>query len=186
MLNVSPLSSKNRFRTARVDRLSRMMSAVIAVKGLCKVLDIGGTRHFWSVWQDRLPIDRATLDCLNLDPNHSDSGETRRNVTVQAGDGRTLAAIVDRGYGIVFSNSVIEHVGGWNDMLDMAAEVRRVCDQYIVQTPNYRFPIDPHARLPLFQFLPKRLQYRIVMWRKCGFWEKANSLSEAREIVHSA
>jgi hypothetical protein len=77
------------------------------------------------------------------------------------GDGRELPF----GYGefaIVFSNSVIEHVGDWASQQRFAREIQRVGRRYWVQTPNRHFPIEPHLNFPGFQWLPDRLARVVV------------------------
>ena len=68
-----------------------------------------------------------------------------------------------RSFDWVFSNAVIEHVGGWARQRQFADEIRRVSAQgYLVTTPNKHFPIEPHTLLPFYQFLNPKLQRRIV------------------------
>jgi hypothetical protein len=63
----------------------------------------------------------------------------------------------------VFSNAVIEHVGDWARQKQFANEIRRVAAKgYFVATPNKYFPIEPHTLLPFYQFLPPKLQRRLV------------------------
>ncbi len=57
---------------------------------------------------------------------------------------------------VVFSNSVIEHVGTWEDQQAFAAEVRRVGRRLWV--PAYECPIEPHYLAPLVHYLPKEVQ----------------------------
>jgi len=106
--------------------------------------------------------------------------------TMIQGDACNLDKIADNHYDIAFSNSVIEHVGMWSDMKAMAREVRRVSRRYLVQTPYYWFPIEPHARAPFLHWLPEPLAYRIVMNFKCGFWTKAQTVDDAVSTVQSA
>jgi hypothetical protein len=68
----------------------------------------------------------------------------------------------DGEFDIAYSNSLVEHLDP-ADRARFAAEVRRVARRYFVQTPNRRFPIEPHALLPLVQFLPVGLRRRV--WR---------------------
>ena len=68
----------------------------------------------------------------------------------------------DKAFDIVFSNSVIEHVGDARSQQAFADEVRRVGRGYWVQTPNRWSPVEMHVMLPLIHFLPKFLQRRVV------------------------
>jgi ubiquinone/menaquinone biosynthesis C-methylase UbiE len=63
----------------------------------------------------------------------------------------------DRHFDVVHCNSVVEHVLVPADRTRLAAEIRRVGKSWFVQTPNRYFPIEPHSRLPLAQFLPRPL-----------------------------
>jgi len=65
-------------------------------------------------------------------------------------------------YDWVFSNAVIEHVGGPARQQLFASEIRRVARKgYFVATPNRNFPVDPHTLLPLYQFLSPQLQRKV-------------------------
>jgi hypothetical protein len=81
---------------------------------------------------------------------------------------------------------VIEHVGQWEQMRAMANEVRRVAGGYLVQTPYFWFPVEPHARTPLLHWVPESLAYRVVMKRQCGYWSKRKTVDSAVRAVQSA
>lgn len=66
----------------------------------------------------------------------------------------------DDAFAIAYSSSVIEHIEP-ADRPRFAAELRRVAGRYLVQTPNRWFPVEPHALLPGFQFLPRALRRRL-------------------------
>ena len=72
---------------------------------------------------------------------------------------------------IIFSNSVIEHVGSQEKQMRFAFEVRRASKGYWVQTPNKYFPVEPHTMFPLFQFLP-RLCRKVILdrWVRPVLW----------------
>ena len=162
-----------------------MIARVKAAKGSCRLIDFGGTRNFWHTWREHIQLDDVQVDCVNMDEHHaSDSGYDRINFI--KGDARALDNVADRSYDIAFSNSVIEHVGGWSDMLSMANEVRRVADRYVIQTPYFWFPIEPHMRSPLMHWLPESISYRIVMARKCGFYDKQATVLGAMTVIRDA
>jgi hypothetical protein len=67
----------------------------------------------------------------------------------------------------VFSNSVIEHVGGAERRAQFAREVRRIGRSYWVQTPSIWFPIEAHSGMPLWWCYPKGMRNWILRrWRE--------------------
>lgn len=142
------LALSRHFRARRRDRFLRYLP----VTGDMHILDLGGAADWvWGDWPEGAP--RMTV--LNLDV----SPRTEERVTYVRGDARDLSRWPDQAFDLVFSNSVIEHVGDWNDQQRMAAEIRRVGKAYWVQTPNRHFPIEPHMLFPFFQYLP-------LSWRR--------------------
>jgi len=61
----------------------------------------------------------------------------------------------DRSFDVVFSNAVIEHVGDVERQRLFVAEALRVGRRVFLTTPNRRFPIEVHTRLPLVHWLPE-------------------------------
>ncbi len=67
----------------------------------------------------------------------------------------------DGEFDIVFSNAVIEHVGGRERQRRLVSEAIRVGRRVFITTPNRRFPIEVHTRLPFVHWLPDRLSHRV-------------------------
>jgi 2-polyprenyl-3-methyl-5-hydroxy-6-metoxy-1,4-benzoquinol methylase len=88
-------------------------------------------------------------------------------------------------FDVVYSNSVIEHVGDLGDMQRMAQEVRRVGKYYFVQTPNRYFPIEPHFVFPFFQFFPRSAQISIVQKFSLGWIGREPEKKSAERAVDS-
>lgn len=121
------------------------------------ILDIGG---YADCWEDtRLAVRR--IDILNVDPIPAPARAAPEIRTI-VGDGCALK-FGDGEYEIVFSNSVIEHVGTWEQQQQFAAEVRRVGRKLWVQTPAYACPIEPHCLAPFIHWLPWSIR-KHVMW----------------------
>ena len=66
----------------------------------------------------------------------------------------------DGEFEIVFSNAVIEHVGDRERQRQLVSEAVRVGRRVFITTPNRRFPIEVHTRLPLVHWLPDSLAHR--------------------------
>jgi hypothetical protein len=141
---------------------SRRMAQLAARAGLTRetrVLDVGGTAGIW-----RLAPVMPRVVFLNHERAQHEIGPAE---AVVLGDGTSLP-FRDRSFDLVFSNSVIEHVGSREQQARFAAEIARVGKSYWVQTPNRYFPIEQHLWTPLIHWLPRRWQARIV--RKISVW----------------
>lgn len=117
------------------------------------ILDVGGAPETWELLDIR---PRVTL--LNTPRTREELAAAESWV---AGDGRMLP-FRDASFDIVFTNSVIEHVGDCESQGRFAAEVMRVGRAFWVQTPNRRFPVEQHLLTPVIHWLPKALQRVIV------------------------
>jgi hypothetical protein len=153
----NPDSLANQFRHKR---FQLALSLLARVPHPWRILDIGGTDNFWNQMGSPDESDDELI-LLNLESEPVSKAD-RRSI---AGDAAHLAQFGDGEFDIVFSNSVIEHLGSLEEQRRMAAEVRRVGKRYFVQTPDRHFPIEPHFLFPLFQFLPLTLQ----VWLVCHF-----------------
>lgn len=145
-----------------------------------RVLDLGGTVQSWH----RSPIRPAHLTVLNLVDEGVPSEES---VSVVVGDAcDALEALESTGsptsYDLVFSNSLIEHVGGHARREELARQVLQLAPCHWVQTPYRYFPIEPHWLFPGMQFMPASVQTRIA-----AHWPlmpaKPASFNEARDNI---
>jgi hypothetical protein len=143
-----------RFRQKRM----RDFWVTLGLSSSSTVLDVGGTEYNWTL----LP-ERCRLTILNL----SVPDERSRQFTWVVGDARHLP-FKPRSFDIVYSNSVIEHVGPCEDQKLFARECRRVGQGYYVQTPNKWFFFDPHLISPFVHWLPRKMQRSLV--RKFTLW----------------
>lgn len=63
----------------------------------------------------------------------------------------------DSAFDIAYSNAVIEHVGNRDAQKTFLTELFRVSKRGYITTPNRRFPIEVHTRIPLLHLLlPKK------------------------------
>lgn len=185
MLDIGPSSTGNRFRARRIAALNELIASVLAEKDTCSLVDVGGTTSFWHTWQNELPLDRLRIDCFNINPSHNQAAGVP-NVSIHQGDATDLSSIAVGQYDIAFSNSVIEHVGLWRSQVRMADEVRRVAKHYLIQTPYFWFPVEPHCRTLFLHWVPESVAYRMIMRKRRGYWKKAETVSDAVKAVQSA
>lgn len=79
------------------------------------------------------------------------------NLKTVQGDARKLD-FDNKEFDIVFSNSVIEHVGSFKDQKQFAKEALRVGKKIWIQTPAKGFFFEPHFLSPFFHWLPVPLR----------------------------
>ena len=104
-------------------------------------------------------------------------------VEVVIGDATSLAGFANNSFDIVFSNSVLGHVGGWARQQQMAAEVRRVGRRYFVQTPNHRFPLDWRTMVPFFHWLAPSMQAWFFQRIRVGRYQRVHDPAAAAELA---
>lgn len=123
------------------------------------VLDMGGTVEFWL----RSPVQPRAVHVVNVeDPPDGPLPEWLRADVADIC--HPPAGLLDeRGYDIVLSNSVIEHVGGHLQREAFAEVARSSAPRMWMQTPYQYFPIEPHWVCPFLQFLPLALRARVAM-----------------------
>ena len=143
------------------------------------ILDVGGTESYWRT-MGLNGGEQVFITLLNLTENDV----MLPNLTSISGDAHNINA-EDASFDVVFSNSVIEHVGDYEDQRQMAKEVQRVGKRYFVQTPNKYFPLEPHFLFPFFQFLPVKIRIWLLENFKLGWFEKTPDKVKARKIVES-
>lgn len=161
-------------------RFALFLSLLGRLEGRAEVLDIGGTQEFWSTMTGGDPGNvRVTL--LNIDHQPV----TSEKFVSAAGDARSMPQFADKSFDVVFSNSVIEHVGSYDDQRRMAQEVMRVGRRYFVQTPNKRFPLEPHFLFPFFQYLPSRVRAWMVHRFDVGWYKRIPDYAAAKAEVDS-
>jgi Methyltransferase domain len=150
------------FRLFRPRRL-RAFYRLFGIEAGTRILDLGGTPYWWRLAAELgLPAPRVTI--LNLDPP---PGPLPAGVRWVRGDGCALPFAANS-FDVALSNSVIEHLYTSGHQEQFAAEIQRVAARWWVQTPDFRFPIEPHYLAPPIHWLPPGLRRRAIRW--CTPW----------------
>ena len=170
----------NRFRRARLATFLSVLGGLPADRPI-HILDVGGTPTYWrgmsDLWADR----NLKFTIVNLDMEAAEDGP----FSLRAGDACNLKEYADNQFDVVHSNSVIEHVGHWEEMSQMAREVRRLAPRYYLQTPNFWFPFEPHYRTAFFQWYPETIRAKMLCARRHGFRGPARSIDEAMRDIQT-
>ena len=143
------------------------------------LLDVGGYPGSWTSY----PQTVARIDTLNLHPVTWNPLEfPTHHIHAVVGNGSQMP-FSDRSYDIVFSNSVIEHVGNWESQKQFASELRRVGKSLWVQTPAYECPVEPHYLALFVHWLPRWVQRAVVRWFTPWGWIQRPTKPEIDEMI---
>src|SRR6266540_38544 len=93
------------------ERRFRLFLTLIQPRATDALVDVGGYPAYWA---GRGPVV-GSVDCVNVEAVawRADAAPGHR-IRALVGDGRALP-FPERTYDIAYSNSVIEHVGSWED-----------------------------------------------------------------------
>ena len=174
----------------RARRMQTFLNLVKPPAG-AKIIDLGGTPFLWSLL-DGLNFD-VTLVNLPSEERAADVPPEFRMIYADACELQQL--FPDKYFDVVFSNSVIEHVGDRDRQHAFAQEVLRLADAYWVQTPCPSFPIEAHTGTPFYWQRSERARQRLIenwektlpAWSEMVRGTRAISQQELQELLpHSS
>lgn len=154
-----------------------------------RILDIGGSQRYWRrVGFDFLIAQKVQITVTNVDDlEFYREPEAPEGLFIDEVANGCRLPYPDNSFDLCHSNSVIEHVGGWDDMQEFAREVRRVGRAYFCQTPNYHFPIEPHFPLvPFNHWMPRGIRAKLMMLLPMAYVGRASDLDTAHRFIDSA
>ncbi len=120
-------------------------------KSGARVLDVGGYPYTWRDLPVALNVTTLNLEKVPDEPC----------ARTMVGNGCKMDFPASS-FDILFSNSVIEHVGSADKQKEFAAECRRVGRSLWVQTPARSFFMEPHLITPFIHFASLRWQRRLL------------------------
>ncbi len=151
-----PLSTYSRNKRAK------LFIEKMKPKEKMKILDIGGQPQIWD--HVKIPLQ---ITCLNLPGIATTDHKTHHEIIYVEGDGCSMPEFQSGHFDLVFSNSVIEHVGNYKKRKMFADEVIRLSKCYWIQTPYKYYPIEAHCGMPFWWLYPKFMRsFFIARWRK--------------------
>jgi hypothetical protein len=166
-----PGSLAHRLRQQRNEEFKRRFPDLADMR----VLDLGGTVVFWHT----LGLRARNVTLVNLD-NSGDPEEPWMEIlhadACAGGFGN---------YDLVFSNSLLEHLGGHARRRQFADVVEQSAPSWWIQTPYRYFPVEPHWVFPGFQFLPFQVRRMICQHWSMGYGPAIKDAAEAAELVAS-
>ena len=153
---LKPFQSKHREK--RMKRCSELMG----LDQQKNILDLGGKPEIWDT------VNEAhNIIFLNLPGELNETYSTHHNAQFMVGDACDVKQFEDKKFDLVFSNSVIEHVGDREKIKQFVNEVKRLGQSYWIQTPAKIFPIEAHCGMPFWWYYPESLrQFFIKRWKK--------------------
>lgn len=174
-----------KMRKKRAERIKSLIKKCYNKNECVNIIDIGGTSTYWKIIPNEFLLEKNVhITIVNL-PSPDTIPKNDNIFTFAEGDGCALTNFSEDSFHIAHSNSVIEHVGNWGNIENFSKEIKRVAENFYLQTPNYWFPIEPHFMTPFFHWFPKTFRIKLVMWFKLGWYNKAKNYNEAQGIVET-
>lgn len=121
-----------------------------------RILDVGGSIQTWT----GIPV-RPDITVLNTHTIEYARTPAGPRINTVVGDGCNLHYPSDS-FDIVFSNSVIEHVGSFERQQKFAEECSRMAPTLWIQTPARSFFMESHLLTPFIHFFPRHLQRALL------------------------
>lgn len=173
-----------RFRQKRIQPFLNLIRNVYQQKGEVRILDLGGTREYWNIFPENFLNEcNVTVTVVNF---ASVAFEQQQRITFYEGNACSLPMLQNNSFDVVHSNSVIEHVGRWEQMCQFAQEARRLAPRHWIQTPYYWFPVEPHFMTPFYHWLPWSWRVKMLQRFDLGNWKRCPNLDDAVRAIESS
>lgn len=168
----SPYSPTRRWRMRRLDAFRDLVRPPAGAR----IIDLGGTPYMWELFDHDFHVTLVNL------PGTVKGDIPPRYEWVEADACELDDVFPDGAFDVVFSNSVIEHVGDEERQAAFAAQVRRLAPAHWVQTPSRRFPIEAHTGVPFYwQRSQGSRDRRMTRWQR-DLREWADMIAETRVL----
>ncbi len=188
MVKRGPMFKKiqKRFRSKRFAEVEQIIRTVLKFKSEVTILDAGGRGVYWQMLASDLR-DRVRITAINFEDQLSNFDSFEDSVSVEnvVGDACDMPQFDQCSFDIVHSNSVIEHLGSYRNMVRFAKEASRIGNAYYVQTPYFWFPIEPHYAVPFVHWLPDPLRLSLLTSLPLGLSKKLSYLDALSEVDHT-
>ena len=144
---------------ARARRWARLVTEFPDIDQM-RVLDLGGTPASWKM----APVKPAAVTTVNMSALTSDDFDVR---SIQGDACHLPSSLRSERFDLVYSNSLIEHVGGHAPRQQLADTIHAMADRHWIQTPYRYFPIEPHWLFPGIQWLPYKARIAVSLrWNR--------------------
>lgn len=155
----------------KIERLLNLQQ----IKGAFKLLEIGtgsgGIAHYFAT--------HKTLNCKVIATDVIDQRVIKEGYCFVETKDKTLP-FTDEYFDVIISNHVIEHVGEESDQLHHLCEIYRLLKpngKAYLAVPNRWMIIEPHYRLAILSWLPRRLRSSYLKLRGRGEFYDCEPLS---------
>ena len=169
-----------RFRRKRMESFVRIMRP----SPRARILDVGGLPHLRGLpgfWENSVTEFNVTL--LNLPGAYAGFSKAELAPFNLIEADACSCSWLPRGYDIIFSNSVIEHVGSRQRQQAFANFVRSSGTNYWIQTPSPCFPIEAHCNVPFWWLIPSKSRIKKIRdWRKTNHIFLAQQMATTRAV----
>jgi SAM-dependent methyltransferase len=158
-------------------RRKRLRWLASEFRGCQSVVDLGGRVD---MWKQANFAEHTTI--VNLEPMPE---IVPKKFTYLHADARHTG-LPEHAFDLAFSNSVIEHVGSFEDQKRFAHEMLRVGKRVYCQTPNKWFPVEPHLLGLCVHWLPKKLFNHFVdRYLTLHGWRYRPTPEASEELINS-
>jgi len=144
-----------------------------------KVLDVGvtsGSDFKESNFFEELYAYPGNITCVGTEDGSYLEKEGKCGKFIRIKPGEKLP-FKDKEFDLVFSNAVLEHVGGAERQREFMDEVCRVGKNYFIAVPYRWFPVEHHTGIPFLHYLPGGFYRKLLKLAGVEYWAKEENLS---------